>query len=402
MSRFPKPFFRPARCLWYVQLAGKQINLGPDRDAAFERYHELMTDFRRRGHIAPTSPSPPLFVVEVIDKFLDWVHIHRSPDTFEWYRYRLQRFAEKHRTLTISDLRPYHVQEWVDGYRLSQTSRRNYLRTMKRCMQWALRQGYIEKHPLQDLEVPAGERRETTVSDDEFAAILEATREDSFRDLLIVTWETGCRPQESLRVESRHVDAVHQRWVFPKSESKTKKGVRVVYMTPTAWQIVERLVNENPIGPLFRNSYGDPWSTEAVNNAFGRIRERIGKKRLTKDNGEIPDKELRVFIKKLSKVKRERGKVRAKTDSELLCEARRKLRLKRLKRLVPCYSLYALRHAWATRALQRGVDPLTTAILMGHSDPSMLAKVYQHLSLNPQHLQSQACRVTEVDRLVGK
>ena len=66
-----------------------------------------------------------------------------------------------------------------------------------------------------------------------------------------------------------------------------------------------------------------------------------------------------------------------------------KLLQRRELRLVPNYSLYALRHSWATHALERGVDPLTVAILMGHRDPSMLAKVYQHLSLNPEHLRSQ-------------
>jgi len=47
---------------------------------------------------------------------------------------------------------------------------------------------------------------------------------------------------------------------------------------------------------------------------------------------------------------------------------------------------------WATNALKRGLDSLTVAILMGHQDPSMLAKVYQHLSHNPEHLLDQARR----------
>ncbi len=34
-----------------------------------------------------------------------------------------------------------------------------------------------------------------------------------------------------------------------------------------------------------------------------------------------------------------------------------------------------LRHSWATHALERGVDALTVVILMGHRDPSTLAKV---------------------------
>jgi site-specific recombinase XerD len=64
----------------------------------------------------------------------------------------------------------------------------------------------------------------------------------------------------------------------------------------------------------------------------------------------------------------------------------------RAAELAPRYSLYALRHSWATHALQKGVDPLTVAILMGHKDPSTLSRVYQHLSLNPSHMREQACR----------
>lgn len=40
--RQPKPFFRKFTQTWYLTLNGKQINLGPDEEAAFEKYHELM------------------------------------------------------------------------------------------------------------------------------------------------------------------------------------------------------------------------------------------------------------------------------------------------------------------------------------------------------------------------
>jgi integrase len=57
---------------------------------------------------------------------------------------------------------------------------------------------------------PAGGRRELVVSPEEFRTIMEKSRNREFRNLLIVTWETGCRPQESLRVEARHVDLVNK------------------------------------------------------------------------------------------------------------------------------------------------------------------------------------------------
>lgn len=39
----PKPFFRKGRNRWYVQLRGKQINLGPDKEEAFRQYYRERT-----------------------------------------------------------------------------------------------------------------------------------------------------------------------------------------------------------------------------------------------------------------------------------------------------------------------------------------------------------------------
>src|SRR5262249_9548380 len=124
------------------------------------------------------------------------------------------------------------------------------------------------------------------------------------------------------------------RWVFPPDESKGERWPRVVYLTPKALEVTRRLMLRHPAGPLFRNTEGLPWTTDAVNCAFQRVAKKVGKK----------------------------------------------------------YCLYVLRHSWATRALARGVDALTVAILMGHRDPSTLARVYQHLTQNPDYLREAAKR----------
>ena len=386
MSHYPKPFFRPGRRLWYVQIQGKQVNLGPDEAAAFRRYHELMATPKRV--LLPATASKSL--LSLIDAFLEWTQKHKSPDTYEWYRYRLQRFVEKYPNLTVEELKPFHVQEWVDGYQFSVTSRRNYLRSVKRCLKWATRQGYIERSPIAELEVPAAESREGLVSEQEFENLLAQVSDAEFRDLLIVTWETGCRPQESLRVEARHVDLQHRRWVFSKSESKTKRLSRVVYLSDAAFEITQRLVARYPQGRIFRNSNGKPWTTFAVNCAFTRIRIRLGKQLMRERRLSVSPDDVQEFARGLKADRTVKGVQMRKSENLLLQEARRKLTNCQACKLVPNYSLYALRHAWATHALQRGVDPLTVAILMGHRDPSMLARVYQHLALNPNHLLQQA------------
>lgn len=96
------------------------------------------------------------------------------------------------------------------------------------------------------------------------------------------------------------------------------------------------------------------------------------------------------MLQRISKTRTEKGKLVQKSERERLTEAKRKLRYRKAAELGPRYSLYALRHSWATNALERGVDAPTVAVLMGHSDPSTLARVYQHLSHNPKHLLEQA------------
>jgi len=70
-------------------------------------------------------------------------------------------------------------------------------------------------------------------------------RNQNLADLMQVTWLTGCRPQESLIVEARHVDVEKQRWVFHSSQSKGKKISRVVYLAdhwPTIGQSLVAMV----------------------------------------------------------------------------------------------------------------------------------------------------------------
>jgi hypothetical protein len=150
----------------------------------------------------PQLSSSPQIVV-LADKFLDWVQRERSADTFEWYRYPLERFAKKFPDLQSGELKPLHVQEWLNEYPdLSRTSRRNYVRSVKTCLKWAVQQGYIERNLIDKMPVPNAEHREITILADEFERMLAAIPDLAFRDLVTVTSRiiagrgSACRPQE--------------------------------------------------------------------------------------------------------------------------------------------------------------------------------------------------------------
>jgi len=395
MPHFPKPFFKKGRGVWYVEINRKQINLGPDKDAAFRQYHQLMAEPRE-------AKAPSGTVLEVIDTFLDWCQCRRAPDTFEWYGYRLQRLAvwlhRHYPNIAARDLREFHIDEWLDTFdQLSSGSKRNYCRVIKRAMRWAKKKGRIEKNPIAEMELPKGGKREVVVSAGEWETMLGMVSNRCFRDLLIVTWETGCRPQESLIVEARHVDVTNQRWVFAESESKTDLP-RIVYLTDEALAITQRLMLQHPTGPLFRNSHGRPWTTDAVNCAFTSLQIKLGREVLEERTHAahrdkrrkylaVDDAAVAEFIKTLNPRKQSGEQ---KTPGELRHEARRKLTYREAMKVGTKYSLYVLRHTWMNRLLTRGVDSLTVAFLAGHSDPSTLAKVYAHLSQNPSYLLDQA------------
>ena len=170
MSHFPKPFFKKDRKQWYVEIQRRQIALGPDREEAFKRYHELMRQPESRTVNPSSFPA-------IVDAFLEWVKKNRSPDTFEWYRYRCERFCQRHPDLRASDLRPFHVQQLVDSYStLGRTSKRNYIRSIKRCCQWATQQGYLPTNPLQHLEAPGADHRETLISTGDYEQLTSLIR----------------------------------------------------------------------------------------------------------------------------------------------------------------------------------------------------------------------------------
>ena len=68
-------------------------------------------------------------------------------------------------------------------------------------------------------------------------------------------------------------------------------------------------------------------------------------------------------------------------------EGRDQLRFCRLEKKVGRkYHLGAFRKGFATEALKNGVDVVGLAHLMGHRDPSMIAKVYGRVEQDPEYM----------------
>ncbi len=196
-------------------------------------------------------------------------------------------------------------------------------------------------------------------------------------------WVTGARPQGSRKIEARFFDG--SRIVFPPKEAKGKKYYQIIYLNPRPTEIVERLVNEHPEGPLLLNSEGKPWTEDAINCTIRRLRSRLGQ-RLMKpgDIEEIPR------FRKWDVPKERLVEARAAHRERLAW--RRKDVKKRAIELSKQYHLGALRKGFATKAPKNGVEVVSLARMMGHRDPSMLSRVYAQVQSDQEYMSEQAIK----------
>ena len=334
MPKQPNPWYRPSRGVWYVQINRRQYNLGPDRDEAFRRFHLLM------ANPEPSQAVQSDSLAGVVDKFLDWTQRHRASRTFDWYQERLQSFFQfrtpEYRVadLTVDQLKPHHVQSWVDEKNCSPGHKGGCIRAVKRALNWARKFGYIDHNPIAFLEQPKGSKRDIVISRSLYEQIRRRASDQYFHDLVTLAWETGARPEELLALKGRHVDLQGERWLFHRQEAKGKRGARVVYLTDEALAVTGRLVLKYPDKTLLRNAKDEPWSAGNVDCRFKRLKKHIGLK---------------------------------------VC-------------------LYTFRHTFATRLIEAGVDSLVVGALMGHADLSMLGRTYAHLTHNAEHLRQQLKR----------
>jgi len=270
---------------------------------------------------------------ELAEKFLIWSAVHRPGRTTEWYKNYISMFlAWPGVADTPADqIRPYQVQEWIDshGDAWGDNYRGGAVIAIKRIYHWADELGYMEANPIKKLKKPPPQRRKSYMKPEDFDAILHNLEEnDPFRDLLTFAWNTGARPQEIRAIEHRHLNIEKGYILFPKEEAKGKRHPRKILLNGIALQIIKRLMEKNVDGKIFRNSRNDEWTKYALCNRMHRLSEVTGKK---------------------------------------LC-------------------MYDARHGYATRKLKAKHGHLEIAATMGHTDGSMIAKVYSHIDEDDEHL----------------
>jgi integrase len=343
-----RPYYKKSHKAWYCTIGGNQVRLGTDKESAEKEYHRLMA--------AETLITSKTTLAQLIDQFLHWTNENKAPRTFKWYQRHLKSFVQFiGYKLPVNHIKPAHLHRWLErSYKASgQSDRNGACRAMARTFNWAKKAGLIAANPIEGMERPGPVSRDCYITPEQWSEVIALVKaDDPFADLLWFLHETGARPQEARTVSAKTFDKKRQCFVLQLKDSKGKKHRRVIRLNRKAFETCKRLAMKYPDGPLFRNSFGNPWTAYSLNNRFARLREKLQK-----------------------------AKVKART-------------WEREKEWVAMLFPYVLRHTFITDALLRGVDPLTVSLLAGHKDTTMVMRVYSHLSQNDEFLAAKLKQAT--------
>jgi integrase len=388
--REPQPFFREFNQTWYLQLGKRQINLGKDKEAAWERYHELIKD---RKDVEATANTT---VCGVLETFLGWVKDWRSEGTYGWYSVHLSSFASHvGQSLKLLDLHDKHVTKWIDACHKDSAPDTIYgaIRTVQRAMNWAVKRGYLPKSPVKNVEKPQTEPREAIITLAQFEQIIARCSDENARDFFNVMWETGCRVQEIRKVEAKHFVEAERCWLFPRSQAKGKRSPRIVYLTDKAIEITKRLAAKTPTGPIFRNRKGRPWTKDTLSRRF-----RVLARPPQKPCAYCSTKSVAFIRGPFVPAAERNGRKYIFVCGD--CIKKKKLTKEMLgKVFLPIEGLdeacpTSFRHSFITRALKNRVAGITVSVLVGHRDTRMISRVYSHLEQDPAFLQEELKRAT--------
>lgn len=327
MARKSKPWFREARGQWYVQHKGRQVPLGPEKEEAHRRWHNLMA----LSGVNTAGDANPFQIIA--DEFLDWIKRNKKAKTYKTYRHHLEAFCSVHGKVAVRDLKPHHVDGVLKQHPdWTKSTIRGFMVCVSTTLNWSARLGYTTHNPLsKKLDIPkiVSRGKDSLVSPADYKAMIEHAN-PRLRDFLVACRNSGTRPHIVATVEARHFHEATACWVMDEHKTADESGEPlVVHLNPTLLALTKKLIAENPVGPIFRNNRGNVWTDTAWGKAMEGLRKTLRNKDVKLEGRGI---------------------------------------------------MYGFRHTFATDLLEKGVPDAHAAALLGHKSTTMIHKHYSHLS----------------------
>src|SRR5262249_43206743 len=142
---------------------GRRTKLAQGREnknAAEDALLDLLNDLRY--HPAQKT-CPQMSVLDLCEKFLDWVELHRSEGTYDDYRDWLGKWVKLHGPRRARDVRALDLEEWKGDLakrKLSPWTVNHAVVAVKTCWSWGVKNDLLPADPLQKVQKLDAEGRE--------------------------------------------------------------------------------------------------------------------------------------------------------------------------------------------------------------------------------------------------
>lgn len=332
-------FQRPDSAYWWISFSHKgtryRFSTGTDNRKLAEQIHAKVILEIRSGQYFPETPEQRITVTELLTKYLaEYAPVHKKPGTVRRDRSLAAHLVKAFGAMTLGQVTPaqiaaYQTARQATGASAGTVNRelalaRHAFNVAIRQWEWASRNPFTVVTRERE---PKG--RDRWLREDEERGLLAACP-TWLRNLIVFALETGMRLGEILALPWRNVDLARQtvyvaagttKSAFPRTIPLRAKGVALL----AAIQARPRAVASVLVFPSRR---GRLITQGTVNRAFRRALARAG----------IAD-----------------------------------------------FRFHDLRHTFATRLCQAGVNLYVVQRLLGHQDPKMTQRYAHHCTESLQH-----------------
>jgi integrase len=328
--------YRRGKIWWYrFEFCGRRIQ---ESSHCTNKHRAEVIEAKRKTDLAEgragiNRKAPPPRFEDAVQRFLDWSKYKHRPKTYDLFKLHCETLMRFFRGKWSDQVTPEAVEQFRlarvneerknarDGSTVSPATVNRALETLRLIF------NYLKlKSPTQKEMFFAERERTRVVTVEEELSYLRAASQP-LRDVATVILQTGMRPDEVFRIEVPNLDFA-RRTIFNPS-GKTKAAKRTVPMTGEVLSILQRRAKDARDRWVFSSPAGP-----------GRV--------------ERPECPIH--------------SVRKAHDAAI-----------RRAGIKDHFRLYDLRHTYATRAAQAGVDVLTLAALLGHTTVQMTSR-YVHPS----------------------
>lgn len=300
-------FFKKGRG-WVANIKGRQVPLEYENGDRMRDQNTPQADVKLAYHrmmAAPAQPAddgPDATVLQVCLAYLAMVEDSGAKSTFVSRQNTLfdfciglpSRFIQRNGNeppkpttgdyihngygqMTVSQLRPIHIDKWLQAHPAWKGGRRTRIQAVKRALNYGVESGMIAANPIKGYKTPKQNARITYLTPEQETALIEAAN-PALAIAIKVLIRTGARPGcEFARLTAQHVEDHGDRmeWVFQPSESKTKSR-RIIRITdPEIVAIVRQQIEQFPNDELFRNNAGTAWTRENLSEKFRDLKNRL-------------------------------------------------------------------------------------------------------------------------------